>query len=212
MFRRELARPEQEKHRRDFIIAIGRTKDKKSIPFLMAIIESAKSVVIDTNGAFDWSMVSEKERNAMSDWQTAIYAAAEIGDARALEHFREAAVWGAKHGDQQLLEYAVRGMRRSPTELNLPTFQEILASLPREAEGFGKHAAYYVLLSLIDHRFHDAIPILASQLDHPDEYNQRQAHRGLKGVVGKDLGRKKQPWMEWYSQNKREQEDRCFRH
>jgi len=174
VFSRELVRPEQESHRRDFIIAIGRTKNKKSIPI------SGRLHAFATKS----SLIS------------------------GLEHFREAAVWGAKHGAQQMLEYAVGGMRKTPVEKNLPTFQEIFAALPRKAQGFGKHAAYYTLLSLIDHKFDDAVPILASQLNHPDEYNQRQAHRGLKGIVGKDLGRKKSPWLEWYSRNKKEQNDR----
>jgi len=208
VFQRELRRPEQDGRRRELVMAIGRSGDQESVPFLVTLIERAKAGVSDIEGTFDWSEATEEERRAMSEWHAAIDAAAALGSAEALPELREAAVWGARHGDQRILKYAVRGMRRNPVEANLSAFQEIFAALPMGTRGFDTYAAYHALLSLRDHQFLESVPILASQLDHPDKDNRRLAHRGLEKLAGTDLGMEKKAWLEWYALHSEKGSDR----
>lgn len=142
----------------------------------------------------------------MTDWRVAIYALAEIGDRRALPRFREAALWGAKHREQEMLEYGVRGLGKTPVRENLECFARILAALPRGTDGIGHYGTEYALLALTKHEFRDAVPLFVSQLDHPAKYNRALARRGLTRLVGEDLGAAKEPWLRRYENARGEPE------
>lgn len=204
ILQREAERPEQQKRQCELIQIMGRSKDASAVPYLIGIAHDARLQLAAVAGAFDRERVSMAALEAMNRWSSAIYALAESGDERALAEFRETAIWGAHHRVQELVEYSVRGLGRRPRAENIPCFTAVFAALPRETDGFGRFPAYYALLALIEHRYSDALPIFCTQLDHPDEYNRRQAHRGLVELIGRDLGTSPEPWLALYAEQLRE--------
>jgi hypothetical protein len=202
--RKEAERPGQDELRRQYLLsALGGCQDRGSVPYLLEVIAQTGAILQKVEGEFDWLKASHEEQKAVSEWKTAIYAVAQIGDERALPALRNALLWGAEHKYLEIVETAAMGLRKNPVQENLPAFKEVLELLPRDSKDFGTRAAYSSLRSLAEHKFTDAVPILASQLDHPDESIGRQAHRGLTDIVGKDLGMKEKPWLEWCDENKK---------
>jgi len=203
IFQRQAVRPEQKKRRHDLLIAIGRSKDKRAVPFLVDVIKQSRPFLDDAAVPFVWPRVSGQEREAMLDWRAAVYSLSEIGDESALPELRNAATWGAIHHEREMVEHGVRGMAKTPTVENLPCFRSVFAALPQDAEGIGKWSRYATLLALIEHKYLDAAPLFISQLNQPDIFVY--AVRGLKELSGKDLGILPGPWLKWYEDQKQQE-------
>jgi HEAT repeat protein len=202
LLQHEAEQPAQQPRRCEILQALGKSKEPSAVPYLLSLAQSLHAQFTQVEGLFLRSQVSESMRDQFNTWQSTIYALAAIGDKRALPVLRDAAIWGAQHGDQQCVEYAVRGLAAAPSPDNLPCFTSVFSALPRTTDGFGRFAAYSTLLALIEHKYVQAVPLFSSQLDHPDAYNCRQAHRGLVELVGRDLGKQAEPWMQWYENMK----------
>jgi hypothetical protein len=202
IFQAQAVRPEQKKHRHDLLFAIGRSKDKESVPFLIDVIKQSRPFLDDAAVPFRWPQVSGQEREAMLDWRAAVYSLSQIGDERALPELRMAATWGAIHHEREMVESGVRGMAKTPTVENLPCFRSVFAALPQSSDNTGKWSRYAALLALREHKYLDAAPLFISQLNQTDIFGY--AVLGLKELSGKDLGILPGPWLKWYEDQKQQ--------
>lgn len=198
--REQLTLPDQiRSRRRRILFAMGRLKDKGSVPCLLEIAAKSKRLLEKGEAPFDKRKAPPEEQEAYLDWTAAIDALERIGHARALPPFREALLWAVKRRDRHMVFIASHALGSCRARENLATFKKALELCPRrDPEGFGYDAANHMIRFLARHEFPETVPILAAQLDHPWGENQKLAHKGLTRIVGKDLGPQKAPWLEWY--------------
>jgi hypothetical protein len=203
--RQQVDSPEQKPRRGEILRALMHSGDPEGVPYWLAMVKRA-APLIKAKGDLRQRALSEEEQVALGDWGTAIYALAEMTDKRAVPAFREALVWGAGNwNESRILEYAARGLQKLPSPDNIPPLAQALSSIPPGE--YDWVAVYDCLLALREHRYKEAVPVLAPQLKWPDnpkpgndpkEYNARVAHGALVAIVGKDLGKDPAPWIAWF--------------
>ena len=184
--------------------AVGEAGDKNSTPYLLTIVAAAKPLI--ENGAFHWLSASMQQRQTVEEWQVALCAIAQLSDPRALPVLRlslfDALQLEEFYGSQALV-CVERGLENNATPENLVAFGKVYNLYPRwyKWETRTKWASWEALNFLTEHKFREAIPLLAEQLDHPDPGSRSHVRSLLTDIVGRDLGESKGPWLEWFKEH-----------
>lgn len=184
--------------------AIGESGDKESTPYLLEIVAAAKPLV--ESGAFRWQSASAQQRQSIDEWQSALCSIANLSDPRALPVLRSSlfdALQAEEFYGAPALVCVERGLEKNATPENLIAFEKAYELYPKwyRWQGSTKWASWSAMNFLTEHKFKEAIPLLADQLDHPDSSCRSHARRLLTDIVRRDLGEGKDPWLEWYKQH-----------
>ena len=83
-----------------------------------------------------------------------------------------------------------------PDRANLPLIDAIWKEFTQRPYEGNALSAFDVTRALRTHRYPETGPILAQLLG--DEVAGNEARGFLKEIVGQDLGKDPQPWLEWY--------------
>jgi HEAT repeat protein len=207
LLRRELLRPREPYRREALLEAIGDSGDPEAVPYLLDIVDRAapfvKAIKLSSR-----KPLTEAERATLREMTMTIYVLSEMADRRALPALRDAMLLGVTR-DYELFEHATHGLESMPTPENIPFLAQALASIPA---GKNSSVVNACLDALMKHRYPEAVPILAAQLNFParpkpgfdaHDYNAGLAHHILKEIVGKDLGTGKKAWIKWYEAQKK---------
>jgi hypothetical protein len=111
-----------------------------------------------------------------------------------LPYIRDLALSAVAKGYRQTCYSALSAFARMPDRDNLPVIDEIRRA---SANQMPLVVAVTVITALSAHRYAETVPQLAFYLD--DKNSAPLAQRYLSEIVGKDLGRNKQSWLDWYS-------------
>lgn len=201
---RALAQREDNYIRRTVLEEIGRAKDPDSLPYLASVIARAQPLI--RGGTYRWVKATAAERRMIDEWQVAVCSTYEIGGEQALPLLREAMADAVLLEDPYgALGCAESGLKAHPSVEDLPVFFRNYEHYPRwyRWPAAPKWASWSAVGFLARHKFPESVPLLAEQLDHPDLTTPDFVHSTLVEIVGRDLGRDKQAWLDWYAQRQR---------
>jgi hypothetical protein len=118
-----------------------------------------------------------------------------------LPQFREIGRWGVKYGLEQPCEAALDAFRAMPDEENLPVIALMRERFKKGVDGVVTSEPdgllkYETLAALETHIYAKTVPQLVPFLSN-DGFGD-EAEDALTRIVGRDLGRKPGPWLNWY--------------
>lgn len=117
-----------------------------------------------------------------------------------LPYIRQLAQWAIKYRFKQVCDAALRAFQEMPEKDNLPVIDAIWSEYSvRQWEG-NRMSSHEVVEALGTHKYPETVPILAPFLK--DSFMGEAAHEALTEIVGKDLGKKPQAWLDWYATQK----------
>jgi len=187
--------------RREILYALGCMTDSSSVPYLLDVAGKSKAAMGKDGRSPKELKASPQEYEAYLDWAAALDALRRLRDARALDAFSDALLWGVRNRDPHVLHGASMALAECPARESLAAFKAALDLSPHnDREGFSD-ARWRLVLGLGRLRFPEAVPLLASQLDYPWGGAAKEARQALARIVGKDLGPQKELWLKWYEQH-----------
>lgn len=185
--------------RLEIIRAIGKCEDRGAVPYLLDVVAKAQAGFVKTGRGFDALNTTPQDHSAHAEWRAALGALARIADERSLPAFRRALAWAARTDASGMAHTACAGLGRMPSRENLAVLAEMACAARRnEASQLSTSAARPLIHALAQHNFPQTVPVLAMLLDHPEEITKEKARYALTGIVGKNLGPRGVPWLEWY--------------
>jgi hypothetical protein len=114
---------------------------------------------------------------------------------------REVARWAVDHGLEQTCEAALGAFRNMPDKANLAVIDAIWKEFaPRQVEGMYS-VRYDLIRSLETHLYPETIPLLAPFV--VDRFAGNEVNDALSKIVGRDLGRDPDAWLDWYAARKK---------
>ncbi|MBN1919480.1 MAG: hypothetical protein JW889_16405 [Verrucomicrobia bacterium] len=116
-----------------------------------------------------------------------------------LPFIRDLGVWAAKYGLGQTCEAVLSALQHMPNEQNVPLIEAIWREFNARAYEYNNLFPHAVTNALIAHRSRESIAVLTRLLDDPNA--GENAHSSLIQIVGEDLGRNPQPWLDWAAQH-----------
>lgn len=148
----------------------------------------------------NWNSVPQDIKDAYGDISGILYGLRSIEDRADLPLFRDVAIWGVKFGAEQACEMALGAFREMPDKDNLPAIYAIWEGFADSSMEYREPIFHDVVAALCAYRFPETVPLLAPLVTHP--YAGSEVEDALSQIVGKDLGRTPQPWLDWYAMRK----------
>lgn len=143
-----------------------------------------------------WNTMPENGKDIYGDIYYGLAGLASFQRRDDLPMIRDIARWAVKYGLEQTCEAALDAFRTMPDKDNLPVISLIWKKFPL---GSGKGDEIFhvdVIRTLCTHKYEQTIPLLAPFVT--DGFAGAEAQAALVEIVGRDLGRKPQPWLDWY--------------
>ena len=148
----------------------------------------------------NWNSVPQDVRDAYHEIPSLLYGLASISNRADLPLIREVAVWAVENKVDQAREMTLMNFRVMPDRENLPGIDAIWKDAEQH-EGQDKEIILHdVIGALCAHRFPETVPLLAPFVTHP--YAGPEVEDALTQIVGKDLGRNPNSWVDWYQARK----------
>jgi hypothetical protein len=144
----------------------------------------------------NWNSMPKDVRSLYGDIPGLLYGLRSIGDRADLPLFRGAAAHALKFGPEQALIQALGAFREMPDKENLATIAVIWKSSESGGSEDREMVQHDVIGALCTHNYPETVPLLAPFITHP--YAAPEVEDALSRIVGTDLGRTLQPWLEWY--------------
>lgn len=158
---------------------------------------SALTYKLDRNDALaSWNTMPENVKDIYGDIYYGLAGLASFQRRDDLPMIRDIARWAVKYGLEQTCEAALEAFRTMPDRDNLPVISLIWKRFPF---GSGKGDEIFhidVIRTLCTHKYVQTIPLLAPFVT--DAFAGAEAQAALSEIVGRDLGQKPQPWLDWY--------------
>jgi hypothetical protein len=158
---------------------------------------SALTNRLDRNDALaSWNTMPDYVKDIYRDIYYGLAGLASFQRRDDLPMIRDIARWAVKYGLEQTCEAALDAFRTMPDKDNLPVISLIWKRFPL---GSGKGDEIFhvdVIEALCTHKYVQTIPLLAPFVT--DGFAGAEAQAALAEIVGRDLGQKPQPWLDWY--------------
>jgi hypothetical protein len=158
---------------------------------------AALTYKLDRNDALaSWNTTPENVKDIYGDIYYGLAGLASFRRRDDLPMIRDIARWAVKYGLEQTCEAALDAFRTMPDKDNLPVISLIWKRFPL---GSGKGDEIFhvdVIQALCTHKYVQTIPLLAPFVT--DGFAGAEAQAALAEIVGRDLGQKPQPWLDWY--------------
>jgi hypothetical protein len=152
---------------------------------------------LDHNDALaSWNTMPEYVKDIYGDIYYGLAGLTSFQRRDDLPMIRDIARWAVKYGLEQTCEAALDAFRTMPDKDNLPIISLIWKKFPL---GRGKGDEIFhidVIRTLCTHKYAQTVPLLAPFVT--DGFVGAEAQAALAEIVGRDLGQKPQPWLDWY--------------
>jgi hypothetical protein len=130
---------------------------------------------------------------------------ASFRDKKDLPFVRQLALWAVDRRFKQTCDAALGAFANMPESANLPVIDAIWEEFSTRPYQGNALSPFDVTRSLRAHRFPETVPILAKLLS--DEKAGNEARTFLSEIVGEDLGKDPNVWLEWYELHKKGSSD-----
>jgi hypothetical protein len=148
----------------------------------------------------NWNSVPPDVRDVYGEIPSLLYGLASICDRADLPLIREVGVWAVENKVDQAGEMALMNFRVMPDRENLPAIEAIWKYSEQHADQDKEIILHDVIGALCAHRFPETVPLLAPFVTHP--HAGPEVEDALTKIVGKDLGRNPNTWVDWYQARK----------
>lgn len=144
-----------------------------------------------------WNTLPQHVKDTIGDIYYGLAGLASFKRRADLPLIREFARWAVKYRLEQTSEAAIDAFRTMPDEDNLPVIALIWKTFSL-GSGPGDEIFHVdVIRALCAHKYPPTVPLLAPFVT--DSFAGAEAQSALSEIVGRDLGEKPQPWLDWYS-------------
>jgi hypothetical protein len=109
---------------------------------------------------------------------------------------REIARWAVNHQLEQTCKAALDAFRTMPDQDNLPVISLIWEKFPFGSAQRDEIFHIDVIRALWTHKYARTGPLLAPFV--ADDFAVSEVQAALSEIVGRDLGKTPQPWLDWY--------------
>ena len=144
-----------------------------------------------------WNTLPENVKDIYGDIYYGLAGLASFQRRDDLPLIREIARWAVKYRLEQTCEAALDAFRTMPVEENLPVIALIWEKFPLGRSKGDEIIHVDVIEALCAHKYPQTVPLLAPFVT--DGFAGAEAEAALSGIVGRDLGEKPQPWLDWYT-------------
>lgn len=144
-----------------------------------------------------WNTLPEHVKDTIGDIYYGLAGLASFQRRDDLPLIREIARWAVKYRLEQTSEAALDAFRTMPDEENLPVIALIWKTFPL-GSGEGDEIFHVdVIEALCAHKYPQTVPLLAPFVT--DDFAGAEAEAALSEIVGRDLGKQPQRWLDWYA-------------
>jgi hypothetical protein len=143
-----------------------------------------------------WNTLPEYVKDVYGDIYYGLAGLASFQRRDDLPLIRDIARWAVQFPLEQTCEAALDAFRRMPDENNLPVISLIWKKFPL-GRGNGDEIFHIdVIRTLCTHKYEATVPLLAPFVS--DGFAGAEVQAALSEIVGRDLGNRPQPWLDWY--------------
>ena len=150
---------------------------------------------------FEWNSMPDNVKDTSGELYYGLAGLARFGDRNDLPFIRTTALWAVQYHLEQTEEAALDAFRYMPDRANLPVIQQIRKEfLPGRKPGMWTVVDWDTERALCTHKYHETIPLLAPFV--ADDQMGNEAEGCLQQIVGRDLGRDPQAWVDWFTRQR----------
>ncbi len=145
----------------------------------------------------DWNTMPGNIRDAIGEIYYGLAGLARFRDRGDLAFIRATALWSAKYHLEQTADAALDAFRDMPDQANLAAIRSILREfLPGRKPGMWSIDSD-AERALCEHKYPETVPLLAPFV--AESAMMSEAESCLTQIVGRDLGRSPNAWIDWYT-------------
>jgi hypothetical protein len=170
-----------------------------------AYTAAVQDLNLDTMGKEnEWQALPRAAQDMWGELYYGLSGLAKFKNPDDLPFIRDLATWAVKHRVKQTCDAALEAFREMPAKDNLPVIRAIWEEFTKRPYEGNELGTIDVVRALGAHTYPETVPILVKLLDDPNAGDE--AHYSLGRIVGKDLGRDPQPWLDWCVQQEQADE------
>jgi hypothetical protein len=144
-----------------------------------------------------WNTLPEYVKDIYGDIYYGLAGLASFQRRDDLPLIREISRWAVLYQLEQTCQAALDAFRTMPDEGNLPVISLIWKKFPL-GTGEGDESFHIeVIRTLSAHKYAETVPLLAPFVT--DGFAGAEAQAALSDIVGRNLGRRPEPWLDWYT-------------